>query len=170
MIEILSIRLDQAALLCQLCRDTFFESFAPLNHLKDLEDYMNAAFSEEVLTAELHNPASRFYFALEEGKIVGYLKVNFAEAQTELQDKDALELQRIYVSQSAQGKQIGQALMAKAVEIARENDLKTIWLGVWERNEKAILFYEKQGFVPFGDHIFLLGSDAQRDVLMRKLL
>ncbi len=49
----------------------------------------------------------------------------------------------------------------------QELNLPWLWLGVWEKNEPAILFYEKQGFVPFDTHGFMLGNDLQTDILMR---
>ena len=111
-----------------------------------------------------------FYFAKIDNKIAGYLKVNTSTAQTELHDADALEIERIYVINEFQGKKIGQILFDKAIEIAKGQSLKYIWLGVWEKNEKAIQFYEKNGLVKFDTHIFKLGSDVQTDVMMKLVL
>ena len=94
------------------------------------------------------------------------LKRNFGHSQTELNDNEALEIERIYVLKDFQGKKIGQKLYEKAVEVAKQNKVKYIWLGVWEKNQKAIDFYEKNGFVPFDKHIFVLGDDEQTDIMM----
>jgi ribosomal protein S18 acetylase RimI-like enzyme len=58
-------------------------------------------------------------------------------------------------------------LFQKAVEIAQSHQMDFIWLGVWEKNEKAIQFYLKNGFEVFDKHIFKLGVDLQTDLLMR---
>lgn len=114
---------------------------------------------------------SQFYFAEKDGEVFGYLKVNFAEAQTEAQEQiDALEIKRIYVLQQYHGSEVGQKLYEQALEIARNRKATYLWLGVWEENSRAIRFYQKQGFIEFGQHIFQLGDDAQRDVLMKKTL
>jgi diamine N-acetyltransferase len=149
-------------------RKTFYESFSQLNTAEDMQDYLNNSFSEARLSAELTNGDSEFYFALYDNNVVGYLKINFRSAQTEPKDLDPLEIERIYVSREFQGKEIGKALFDHAVQRARDENCSYIWLGVWERNEKAIRFYERQGFIEFDRHIFVLGSDKQTDLLMKR--
>lgn len=101
-------------------------------------------------------------------KVLGFLKINFGNAQTEQKCENSLEIQRIYVLKTAKGRGIGSSFMSLAQEIAREKNLSCIWLGVWEHNEKAKEFYAKKGFYKFGEHIFTLGSDQQIDFLMKK--
>jgi diamine N-acetyltransferase len=151
-----------------LARRTFYESFAEVNTPEDMQDYLNKSFSEEKLSNELANPDSEFYLAFYEESLVGYLKINFRSAQTELKDVSAMEVERIYVKKESQGKEIGKVLFDRAVQRAREENYSYIWLGVWERNEKAIHFYQRQGFVEFDRHIFQLGADKQTDLLMKR--
>ena len=127
-------------------------------------------FSEEKLGKELRNENSQFYVAIQADEVIGYLKVNLGDAQNEKQDPDALEIERIYVLQKYQGKQVGTLLDKQPLAIAKALKSPYIWLGVWEENPRAMRFYEKNGFVEFGEHIFQLGDDAQRDVLMKKTL
>lgn len=101
-------------------------------------------------------------------KVLGFLKINFGNAQTEQKCENSLEIQRIYVLKTAKGRGIGSSFMSLAQEIALEKNLSCIWLGVWEHNEKAKEFYAKKGFYKFGEHIFTLGSDQQIDFLMKK--
>ena len=101
---------------------------------------------------------------------LGYIKINFGTSQSELQDEQALELERIYVSNDQLGKGIGQQLLDKAIETAQIAGLKYIWLGVWEHNLRARRFYDRNGFVQFDKHIFTLGDDDQIDLLMKKIL
>lgn len=103
-------------------------------------------------------------------KVLGFLKINFGNAQTEQKCENSLEIQRIYVLKTAKGRGIGSSFMSLAQEIALEKNLSCIWLGVWEHNEKAKEFYAKKGFYKFGEHIFTLGSDQQIDFLMKKEL
>lgn len=161
--------LDLAALQA-IGRKTFEEAFAANNSEENLAAYLEEGFSKEKLEAELRNENSKFYFALQTNEIIGYLKVNMGDAQSEKQDPIPLEIERIYVLQQYHGKQVGLLLYEQALAIAKARKAPYMWLGVWEENPRAIRFYQKQGFVEFGEHIFQLGDDAQRDVLMKKML
>lgn len=156
--------------LLTLGRETFYETFAESNTDEDMQKYLTDNFTEEKLHAELANPDSHFCIAWEGDVAIGYLKVNENDAQTELRETDTLEIERIYVMNAWQGKKVGQLLYEKAVEIAGEKGKSAIWLGVWEENPRAIRFYEKNGFVAFGKHSFMLGNDEQTDIMMRKQL
>jgi ribosomal protein S18 acetylase RimI-like enzyme len=98
------------------------------------------------------------------------LKLNFAEAQTELKNNTSLEIERIYVLKEFHGQNMGQLLYNKALEIATKLSIKEIWLGVWEKNKRAISFYKKNGFIEFDTHIFKLGNDDQIDIMMKLTL
>lgn len=148
-------------------RQTFFESFSADNTEKDMQEYLDNNFSTEKLRKELNNPNSSFYLALTDNKTIGYLKINTGDAQTELKNIQALEIERIYVSKQFQGKQIGKLLFNKALQLAKEMHAPYLWLGVWEKNTKAILFYKKNGLAEFDKHIFKLGADEQTDLLMK---
>ncbi|SMG52036.1 GNAT family N-acetyltransferase, partial [Sphingobacterium psychroaquaticum] len=100
-------------------------------------------------------------------EVIGYLKINFGQSQTELKDEKALEIERIYVLKEYHGKNVGQVLYQKAMEIAKEKKADYVWLGVWEENPRAISFYKKNGFVEFDKHIFKLGDDEQTDIIMK---
>lgn len=151
----------------KIARQTFYETFAEQNTEENMAQYLAEGFSIEKLTAELNDPNSVFYFAIFEQKAVGYLKLNFGPSQTELYDRQSLEIERIYVSKEFHGKKVGQLLYHKAVEIAQQKNVSFIWLGVWEENLRAISFYQKNGFVAFDKHIFRLGDDEQTDILMK---
>lgn len=154
----------------KIARDTFTETFAPVNTEENMKTYLEGSFSADKLTEELNNGGSQFFFAESGGDVIGYLKINRGPAQTEIKANDALEIERIYVLQAWQGKKVGQVLFEKAMEIAGGAGVNYVWLGVWEKNSKAIRFYTKNGFVPFDKHIFRLGSDVQTDIMMKKIV
>lgn len=151
-------------------RQTFSETFSSSNTEENLKQYLEEGFSNEKLTEELNNTYSAFYFAESDNQVIGYLKVNHAGSQTELQDSNALEIERIYVLADFHGKKVGQLLFEKAMEIAQVSKVNYVWLGVWEENHKALRFYEKNGFVAFDKHVFVLGDDEQTDIMMKKVL
>lgn len=160
----------EATLLQQIGRQTFYETFAASNTEENMNQYLEEGFSLEKVTTELENPEASFYFAWLDGQVIGYLKLNFGAAQTELKDDQAVEIERIYVLRDFHGKKVGQLLFEKALEIAHEVRASFVWLGVWEENPRAIRFYEKNGFVAFDKHIFKLGDDEQTDIMMKLAL
>lgn len=153
--------------LVKIGRQTFYETFAAGNTEADMEKYLDENFSVNKLNAELSNINSEFYFALLNDNIVGYLKLNLGDAQTELKDNSTLEIERLYVLKEYQGINFGQLLFDKALQIAKQHHVDYVWLGVWELNIRAINFYKKNGFVEFDQHIFKVGDDEQTDIMMR---
>ena len=154
-------------LLLAIGRQTFFEKFTENNSEENMLQYASEAYTFEKIASEVNNVNSQFYLATLNNRTVGYLKINFGEAQTELQDPQALELERIYVLKEFQGRKIGQLLFEKTLEIARQAKVNYVWLGVWEENKGAIKFYEKNGLKAFGKHLFMLGNDPQTDIMMK---
>ena len=161
------VGMEDVATLQAISKATFKQTFDAHNSPEDMEAYLNTSYATDKLTAELNNPNSEFYFAKENEKVVGYLKVNTGEAQTELKDSNAFEIERIYVDQAYLGKKIGQLLFNKAIDLAISKKANYVWLGVWEENHRALAFYNKNGFVPFDKHLFKLGNDVQTDIMMK---
>ncbi|MES2780754.1 MAG: GNAT family N-acetyltransferase [Bacteroidota bacterium] len=159
--------LDDLEKLQKIGRQTFEDTFSESNSEENMRNYLEEGFSTEKLTKELNDKNSEFYFAILKDEVIGYLKINFGESQTELKDSQALEIERIYVSKEFHGKSVGQLLYDKAIEIANEKNAEYVWLGVWEENPRAISFYKKNGFVEFDKHIFKLGDDEQTDIMMK---
>ena len=148
-------------------RQTFFETFSDKNTNENMTKYLDEGFSMEKLKIEIENENSVFYFAAIDKQVIGYLKLNFGESQTEIRGNQMMEIERIYVLKNFYGKKVGQMLFDKAIQIAREKDSDYVWLGVWEENPRAINFYRKNGFIEFDKHVFYLGDDAQTDIMMK---
>ena len=147
---------------------TYYETFAALNTPENMEKYLRCAFDREKLRKELEDKNSLFFFLLSGEKLAGYLKVNEAPSQTDVNDPASLEIERIYVSGEFQGEGLGRYLVELAIRMAVERKKKYVWLGVWEKNEKAIRFYKRNGFCQIGTHSFVMGEDVQTDYIMRK--
>ncbi|MBK6932991.1 MAG: GNAT family N-acetyltransferase [Saprospirales bacterium] len=158
---------DEIGLLQKIGRQTFFETFSADNSDENMKKYLEEGFSLEKLTTELMDKKALFYFAWIGKQVIGYLKLNFGTSQTELKDDQAVEIERIYVLKEFHGKKVGQVLYEKAIQIAKQANATYVWLGVWEKNQRAINFYKKNGFVEFDKHIFKLGDDEQTDIMMK---
>ena len=146
---------------------TFISAFEKHNNPKDFKAYMKKAFSQEQLREELLNPNVRFYFVYKDASLVGYYKLNAQNAQTEPLGNDSIEIERIYVLEQFQGQQIGKEMLYNIIQLAKQEQMAFIWLGVWEMNTAAIRFYERHGFVKFNSHPYYVGSDKQTDWMMR---
>ena len=166
-IDIKRVTLFDIDQLQKIGRQTFFETFSEGNTEENMSKYLEKNFSLKKITAELNNKISEFYFAVLDNNIIGYLKLNFGQSQTELKDDKAIEIERIYVLKEFHGKNVGQLLYEKAMQIARQINADYVWLGVWEKNPRAINFYKKNGFVEFDKHVFKLGNDEQTDIMMK---
>ena len=146
---------------------TFSETFAAANTTENIKNYTQESFNLEQLATELSNPNSQFFIAYADSEPIGYLKINFGNAQTEVQSDNALEIHRIYVLQAFHGKKVGQILLDKAIAIGQQSSTDYMWLGVWEENRRALQFYTKNGFLVFDKHVFILGNEEQMDLLMK---
>lgn len=154
----------------EISEQTYRDTFALYNSKEDMDAYISSAFSVDTLRDSLENNASRYYLAKDNGITIGYIKLNFASAQTDIHDDMSIELERIYILREHQGKGYGNILLKKAIQEAHAFGKSYIWLGVWEKNMRAIRFYEQNGFYRFGEHVFIMGNDSQTDYLMKKIL
>lgn len=165
--EIKRVTINDLDQLQEIGKQTFYEKFSSANTEENMKKYLDECFSVEKLTDEINDKDSEFYFSMLDHNVIGYLKINFGQSQTELKDEKALEIERIYVLKEFQGKHVGQLLFDKAIQISKQKKVDYVWLGVWEENPRAINFYKKNGFIGFGKHVFKLGDDEQTDILMK---
>ncbi|MDI7742484.1 GNAT family N-acetyltransferase [Lysinibacillus fusiformis] len=162
--------LEDLQTLQEISIETFYEAFKDQNSPENMQAYLEKAFNLEQLEKELANKFSQFLFVYFNNEAAGYLKINTNEAQSEPMGEEALEVERIYLKPNYQKHGLGKALLNKAIDIATELNKKKIWLGVWEKNENAIAFYKRMGFVQTGTHAFIMGDEEQTDYIMTKTL
>lgn len=169
----LSLRLAtlvETALLTDAARRFFVDTFAAANRAEDMQAYLATAFSEASQHAELSEPANRIWLATDarEG-VCGYVHVRLGAplpASASILSRRPAEIARLYADRGWHGRGLGAMLMNAAIDTAREWGADVLWLGVWERNDRAIAFYEKHGFRIVGAQKFMLGSDRQSDHVM----
>ena len=168
--EIRPCRPEDLEDLRRVSTETYEATFRGMTSEKTMDAYLGAAFSRDRLRDELANRCCRFFFLVCGGEISGYLKVNEAPAQTDLNDPDSLEIERLYIRAAFQGQGLGTTLIDHAVLSARGCNKRFIWLGVWQKNTRAIAFYRKMGFFLAGTHSFRMGDELQADFIMKKML
>lgn len=150
-----------------VARQTYKETFAPIIPPADLANYIDNAFTEEKIKAELQQADSAFYLATIDEVPVGYLKINEPTANTESGFDDAMEVQRIYVSEAYHRRGIGRLLMDKAIAEAKALGYDKLWLGVLHDDKRANAFYERMGYRRVGAHDFVMGGVTVTDALLQ---
>jgi len=164
-----AIRLATAAdasALSEFAAHVFHETFAPDNDPADMQVYLRDAFTPDKQAAEIADPLCVCLIADVGGGMAGYALLRADANSPRFAADPTVELQRFYVDHAWHGLGIASRLMAACVEAARVSGGDTMWLGVWERNARAIRFYAKHGFIDTGTQEFLLGTDLQTDRVM----
>jgi ribosomal protein S18 acetylase RimI-like enzyme len=157
-----------APMLAQLGARTFRESFGSENTPENMAAYLAKAFDVAVIARELADTDVTYLVADTTDRPVGYAMVRVVVAPPEVAGPAPLELVRFYVDRPWHGSGVARTLMSACDDEARRRRAGTLWLGVWERNPRAIRFYEKCGFRDVGSHTFILGDDEQTDRLMSR--
>jgi GNAT superfamily N-acetyltransferase len=161
---------DDARLLADMGRKTFYDTFAEQNTPEDMDLYLSASFSVEKQASEIKDPNSLFLILEADGMAVGFARLMAYSTEEGISGTRPMELQRIYVQQGHIGKGAGAEIMKAAIREAKEGGFDCLWLGVWEKNDRAQKFYEKWGFKNIGTHMFMLGTDLQTDFIMELTL
>jgi ribosomal protein S18 acetylase RimI-like enzyme len=162
--------IDDAAALADLGRRTFLDTFGADNSPEDLVAFLDGTYTELIQREELAASHLTYFLAEADCGPVGFALLRRDKTPAFINDPTAIELQRLYVDRGWHGSGLAQALMATCVQEAAASGAGSLFLGVWERNAKALRFYAAQGFEMVGSQVFMLGSDAQTDLVMRKRL
>jgi ribosomal protein S18 acetylase RimI-like enzyme len=151
-----------AARLAELAARTFAETFADSTPPDDLRDFLTKTYNEAQQAAEIADPKILTFVDEVDGELVAFAQLKLGG------DPARIELGRLYVDRAQHGRGVAHAMMQRCLDEAAARGAETIWLGVWEHNERAKAFYRKYGFVTTGEHVFIVGSDLQTDHLMER--
>lgn len=170
-----TVRIRRATLadnvvLAAIGTETFRDTFAADNTPEDMTTYLAQAFGADRQAEELADPTAAFLIAEVGDTPVGYARVRWGRTRTVVPGTRLLEVARFYVRTPWLGHGIGAAMMTACLTEARQSGCDVVWLAVWERNLRALAFYEKWGFSVVGQQVFQLGADLQRDLVMMKRL
>jgi diamine N-acetyltransferase len=155
-------------LLTEMGAKMFADTFAADNTHEDMAAYLASSFNATKQKEELTNPTSVFYIAEIDHNPVGTVRLVDGSEVDCVKAVHPMELVRIYSAKEWIGHGIGAALMSQALKHAAELGCDVIWLDVWEKNSRAIRFYQNWGFKIVGDQSFQLGSDLQHDFILSR--
>jgi ribosomal protein S18 acetylase RimI-like enzyme len=168
MIRIRKAKKEEVPAVRELAIEVYTDTFAEHNSEANMAAFFNENYSLEKFNTEFDEPGSYLYIAMDNLKIVGFLRLRKNDEVAEKLGNHTLELQRLYVHKEYHGTSVAKKLMDKSFEIAQELKVEWLWLGVWEKNFRAQKFYSKFGFERFAEHVFQMGDDPQIDWLLKK--
>lgn len=157
-----------ALALAELAARTFRETFAADNRPEDIAQHEAEAYGPEQQGRELADPDIVTLLVHEADRLVGFSQLRRGPVPAAVNGGAPIELWRFYIAKEWHGQGIAQALMRRVDDDARRAGARTLWLGVWERNERAKAFYRKCGFTDVGAHVYMVGTDAQTDRIMMR--
>ena len=153
-----------------IAEKTFRETFGAFNTKEDMDEHCKKSYGAEIQQGEIADTNKCTLVCEADNKIIGYAQINWNKSFDGIQGSPQAEIQRIYIVKDRHGTGAAQELMKVILGMLRQRKIRHVWLGVWEKNPRAIAFYKKFGFVETGEHVFLLGSDPQRDIILHKVL
>ena len=161
-----------AQLLSNLSSVTFHETFVGTCTDEDLAGFLEESYNAEQILKELQDENDLYFLAYMDLKPVGYLKMNEEESVVPLiREHKSLAISRLYVLKEYHSRKVGAALMEFALDFAAQNNFEILWLGVWEHNERAKIFYKKFGFKETGfSHPFPIGNTSQTDIWLMRFI
>lgn len=154
---------DDAAELAEFAAHTFEDTFSADNNSEDLQTHLSTNYGVDQQSAELADPNVTTILVRSSGALIAYAQVRHSPPPSCVTDGAPIELHRFYVDRQAHGTGLAASLMLEVHQAAHEFGASQIWLGVWERNSRAIAFYRKAGFVDIGSQFYMVGPDRQVD-------
>lgn len=163
--------LDDAVALADLGVRTFVDAFGAFNRAVDMEVYLSRTYTPSRQLAEIDDRDIATLVADADGALTAFAQLRRGgHCPPCITGEAPVELARFYVDRAWHGQGLAQSLMHAVDDAARAFGGATLWLGVWERNARAIAFYRKCGFVDAGTQPFILGTDLQTDRVMTRAL
>jgi ribosomal protein S18 acetylase RimI-like enzyme len=157
-----------AAALDRIFGTVFCDTFAHLYSAENLDAFLSS-FGSADWEEQLDDPAFACRIAEADGEAVGYVKLGPLKLPVE-EDGPALLLDQLYILKPYHGVGIAHALMDWTLEEARRRGATRLHLTVYVDNHRARRFYDRYGFEAVGRYDFMVGSHADEDIIMRRLV
>ncbi len=161
-------RPSDAKPLAALAEKTFRDTFGSMNTAEDMNLHCQSSYGPSIQLSEINDPKRLTLVCEGDNRLIAFAQLTWAETPACVPGKKPGEIQRLYVEKEWHGQGIAQDLMTACLQAMAKAGSDTVWLGVWEHNPRAIAFYKKFGLVEVGDHVFPLGTDPQRDLILTR--
>lgn len=160
--QIRPAHVDDATLLAGFATRAFTDTYRDLDDAKDIADYCAEHFQPAVMAGVIADPACTTLLAWVGEDLAGYAIVR-DKPPPPCVTGAAVQLWRLYLDQAFIGQKLGARLMQAAQAEARRRRAATLWLGVYDRNVRAVEFYRRFGFRQVGVSEFLFGGVVYAD-------
>jgi ribosomal protein S18 acetylase RimI-like enzyme len=161
-------QVSDAKRLAVLAERTFRATFAAYNTADDMETHCRSSYGETIQAGEISSADCVTLVAEHNERLVAYVQLKWGKAPACVAAHSPGEIHRLYVDEDWHGKGLAHDLMAACLATMNERKTDVAWLGVWERNPRAVSFYRKFDFREVGDQVFWLGADPQMDIVMAR--
>ena len=161
---------QDAELLVELGRRSFYEAFAEQTAAGDMAAYLQTTFSRNQIKAQLKNKDSLYLIIDLQTDPVGYAYLFPTQPPGCIIDPKAIQLIRFYLLRKCYGLGVGNTLMQTCLDKSRARGYRAVWLSSWELNGRANAFYRKWQFKVVGRQKFVVGSDAQNDLIFMRTI
>jgi len=159
-----------APCLAELAELTFRHTFEAANTPEDMRLHCATHYGEAIQAREISDPEMATLVGEHDDQLVGFAQLRWGCPPDCIKAERPAEIQRLYVREAWHGKGVAQDLMSASIALAKASGAEQVWLGVWEHNPRAIAFYKKWGFAEVGEHVFPVGADPQRDIILTRVL
>lgn len=160
-----------ARVLSLLGQATMLATYAETVPVEDILQHCEGPHSIARYADFLSRPDHRLWLAEYEATSapVGYAVMGPCDLPVDPQAGD-VELKRIYVLQGFHGSGLGARLISTVAAAAMSAGFRRLLLSVYSKNENAIGFYGRQGFIQVGAHRFPVGANDYDDFILAKAL
>ena len=166
-IEITIANIDHASAIGYVGRNAFRKAFAQLfNSQNELAEYLDYTYGVDKIAGSIRKENNVYFLATADGLPIGFAKLKKHSLNEQLDSVFQAELQKLYVLKEFQGCGVGQALMDAVTNLVEVLEPECLWLDTYVGNDKAIRFYERNGFRKAGTHHFTIGSQTFEYFLM----
>ena len=160
--------LDDAAAIAAMFAESFVDTFGHLYRPDDLADFLSGV-TAQAFRDELADERFAFRLAFDGPRLAGFAKLGPAQLPVET-PPDTIELYQLYVLPDWKGRGIATDLMKWALRVAARRSARHVQLSVYVDNHRARRFYERYGFKPVGRYDFMVGSQADEDIVLRHVI
>lgn len=169
-ISFVKVNDNQIDQLVAIGKTSFSDAYSEQTKVEDMEIYLNNAFQISKIKQEISNAQSVFYFVRKNTETVGYIKLRWDRTPQPIKNEKSLEIERFYLLKDYYKQGIGAEMLRFCENYARDHYFQSIWLLVWQENQRALQFYQQKGFDKFGIKLFEFAGIYEENWLMKKLL
>lgn len=136
------------------------------------DEFVNAVddqFKIPQIEADILGDNCSVWMATCEDNPIGVLKIKFDE-KCPCQSFNAPEIHKLYMLHHFYGTGVAQKLLSIGEEELRKMGESKVWLWVYEKNQRAIRFYENENYKPIGKADLQLSENSYPNIVMSKEL